>query len=459
MKKYLFFLFFLICASHAGYADTLSFSTYYPAPHGAYSKLRLVPQAPLAGACQTGEMYVDSNNNLFFCQVDKSWGYPSGVWRQSVDTKGFPIVHLSDNDSDLFVGIGDQEPDGILEISASGTSNDLLVLSKDDNSNGNLMIVKSSGNIGIGKTNPTSILDVRGNVNISNGLNVGQGITVGNTNNPVPGTIRWNGTAFQGFDGTDWLSFSGSTSSGGGGSQIFLTSGNFTVPSGINVVFVTSIGGGGGGGGGGSGGFENGGGGGGAAGGQVINLAPVTVTPKTTYTITVGSGGSGGNGGVGPYNQPGSNGQAGGDTSFGTLLVACGGGGGGKAPGQNSGGPGGAKSTCNGSGVSGEWGIAGGQANNLNSGKGGKGGNANNATGGSGGSAGSSPPECASANNTYYYGKGGNGGDGSGPFGAGGGGGGGGGGKNNVTYQYAVFCHGAGGNGGVGNPGMLMVSW
>ena len=42
-------------------------------------------------------------------------------------------------------------------------------------------------------------------------LNVGAGIVLTTSNNATekPGTIRWDGTKFQGFDGTNWVTFYG----------------------------------------------------------------------------------------------------------------------------------------------------------------------------------------------------------------------------------------------------------
>lgn len=106
------------------------------------------------------------------------------------------------------------------------------------------------------------------------------------------------------------------------GSQVFTTSGTFTIPANVTSVKVTVIGGGGGGGaangdpgcGGASGG---GGGGGGVAIRQVTGL-----TPGNTVTVTVGGGGTGGTTGVG---------GSGSTSSFGAHASATAGGGGGSA--------------------------------------------------------------------------------------------------------------------------------
>jgi hypothetical protein len=129
--------------------------------------------------------------------------------------------------------------------------------------------------------------------------------------------------------------------------QRFTASGTFTVPEGIDRVFVETIGGGGGGGA--SGNASGGGtagniGAGGGAGGYGARLV-TGLTPGSSVTVTVGAGGTA---------SAAASGGAGGSSSFGAFVSATGGGGGGF--GENtlaSGGPGG-------NGASGDLNIQGG---------------------------------------------------------------------------------------------------
>jgi len=72
--------------------------------------------------------------------------------------------------SGLRVGISDITPDAALEVALSG-SDDALMVSSAAANNGNLLIVKNSGNVGIGTTTPGYRLDVQGGqINTSGGL-------------------------------------------------------------------------------------------------------------------------------------------------------------------------------------------------------------------------------------------------------------------------------------------------
>ncbi len=59
------------------------------------------------------------------------------------------------------------------------------------------MRLDSSGNLGIGTTNPGTKLDVNG------------GITIGSTSVTYPGVMRWSGTAFEGYNGSVWVTLNG----------------------------------------------------------------------------------------------------------------------------------------------------------------------------------------------------------------------------------------------------------
>lgn len=98
----------------------------------------------------------------------------------------------------------------------------------------------------------------------------------------------------------------------------FTSTGTFTAPSNCYSVEVLLVGGGGGGGSARAVGADvrNSGGGGG---GGTVRKAFLPVTPGTSYTVTIGAAGAGGAG-------SGAAGSVGGDSSFGSLLTALGGG-------------------------------------------------------------------------------------------------------------------------------------
>lgn len=160
---------------------------------------------------------------------------------------------------------------------------------------------------------------------------------------------------------------------GGGGiegafknSQTFTSSGTFTVPEGVDKVYVILVSAGAGGGGGGKGASYGGDGGGGGA--SAFSLATVVgTTPGGLVSVTIGAGGAGGAGG-GSAN--GYNGGSGGVTTFGTVMVigstsgGSGGGSGAYAYGGSGGGGGSIGSIGGNGGVgsSGGSGTAGGSA-------------------------------------------------------------------------------------------------
>ena len=237
---------------------------------------------------------------------------------------------------------------------------------------------------------------------------------------------------------------------GGGGklkSQAFTSDGTWTLPTGVTLCWVTAVGGGGGG----EAGITSTRGGGAGGGGAYYYRFPVTVSANVSVTIgtagTAGTGSSGANGGTG------------GNTTFGALLTAHGGLGGGIS-GSGYGGTGG-----------GDVGFGANQATAGSAGNSptirgsfyipGAGGGAGTTTSPTSGGAGAYQVRYAGgAGGASTYGGGG----GAGAMGAGGTGG-----TSGVAGTAGATNGGAGGgggwggatytNGGAGGTGWLLVEW
>ena len=335
----------------------------------------------------------------------------------------------------------------------------------------------SSGNLGIGTTNPTSKLYVQGDAYVSGVTTVGfltatnayVGVaTVGfitATNVYVSGVSTFVGNSYFsnsiGIGTTNpasSLSVNGSTVIGTqilnmtGLSSTFTTAGSntFTVPTGVTKISAVLIGGGGAGGGGGGSGGGQGGGGGGL---RYINDFPVSA--GQVFSVIVGAGGAGGVG----------NGGNGGDSQIVGIATAFGGKGGSTWTigdpiglggtgtiniGGATGGVGGKSTLTYGAGGGGTAGYVG------NGGSGGGDGDDNGAAGSGGGAGGGSRGDI----NSSTFGA--NGGGGTGILGQGssgvstsnGGGNAGSGGSNGVTASTingaAGGLYGGGGGGGDG---------
>jgi hypothetical protein len=141
-----------------------------------------------------------------------------------------------------------------------------------------------------------------------------------NTQGP-PGPVAVSADEANGATlGSDGLIFVAASSGGGGASaQRFDVSGDFTVPEGVGMVYLTMSGAGGGGASGNSLGSNNAHGGGGGNGGQLVVRYPVPVTPLGVIGVVVGVGGLGGIAVADSANHiPGGNG---GDSSFWTAAA------------------------------------------------------------------------------------------------------------------------------------------
>jgi len=209
-----------------------------------------------------------------------------------------------------------------------------------------------------------------------------------------------------------------------GTSQMFLSTGTFTAPTGVTKVMVTVCGGGGGGG----GTTNNNRSGGGGAGAHVERVG-VDVVAGNNYTVTVGAGGAGGVGAA--------DGVDGGVSSFAGASYTISVNGGGKGLYMSSGGAGGAATGS--ATINGSTGTGGGPNSLSTAGGSGATGGGGAGTGGGGGG--------------NKFGKGGNGGVGlptgeNGSPGVGFGAGGGGAGSNTADF-----------NGGAGTSGFVLVEY
>mgnify|MGYP001558628117 FL=1 len=183
--RFPFLILFFIGTTQWLYAETITLTTYYPAPFGAYTRMRIVPGPTQIGSCQHGTIYLDqADQTLKYCQDDSSWGLLPGVWKQAGSS-----AFLTDPNSALKVGIGTETPtstlhirkldeDPGLQVTKTGGS-DYSVVSQQSatvmgttsntdldirTSNTSRIVIASDGSVGIGTATPTNPLEVNGNV-------------------------------------------------------------------------------------------------------------------------------------------------------------------------------------------------------------------------------------------------------------------------------------------------------
>lgn len=147
MKVILAILLALPLLALAGLAEaagnnSISLTTYYPAPLGAYDHLRLVPRAtaptPPGTPCENGTMYSQTpDGNLQYC-LDGVWSTFPGPWVKVIDGgrdfNNNPVDNYYLNGSytathKAFVGIGTNDPQNVLHLALSdpGTPEMLLI--------------------------------------------------------------------------------------------------------------------------------------------------------------------------------------------------------------------------------------------------------------------------------------------------------------------------------------------
>ncbi|MCK5259442.1 MAG: hypothetical protein KAJ70_00125 [Candidatus Omnitrophica bacterium] len=117
MKKLILTLPFLLIFCLPVHSETLTLSTYYPAPFGSYDRLRLVPRnvAPPCDVSLEGSLYYsDITDTINICQNDGTWGFLQGIWTQDA----LDNVYLTDTatNPNLAVGIGITAPGALLHV-------------------------------------------------------------------------------------------------------------------------------------------------------------------------------------------------------------------------------------------------------------------------------------------------------------------------------------------------------
>ena len=188
-------------------ADTLSLTTYYPAPFGSYSVLRLSPNSDASmGACdasKTGQIYLSSDNgDLKFCN-GTAWGATS-PWTLNTDSK-YVYQYQSTTDTAYKIGIGIAAPTARLHVKGidDASYGQLLVESSESDAKIHLRNVSgatTSGNASIAMSNTAGSEGLRFMINNADKMildengNIGMGVL-------APLTILHVKGADNGFDG------------------------------------------------------------------------------------------------------------------------------------------------------------------------------------------------------------------------------------------------------------------
>lgn len=282
-------------------------------------------------------------------------GYGTGVFGQSSSGSGIGVKGVAAYSSTGYTSYGGRfeansgDGYGLYAINNATSGNSTAFYTTSSATNGYALYSAAgknyfAGNVGVGTTTPAEKLEVSG------------ALKLGTTSNTNAGTIRWDGTNFQGYTGSAWTNFvPNPPASGACDTTIsFTTAGNYsyTVPASFGTITIRLWGGGGPGGNANTSSVNNAGG---ASSISSLGLNAGGGMPGGTGSTSVGNSTAFGAGGIatgGSTNINGTNGDAA-DTSYsGAGGASPNGGTGGAKVSSNSGGTGGATPGGGGSGGS-----------------------------------------------------------------------------------------------------------
>lgn len=132
---------FIIQNPSQAQTQTLELTTYYPAPFGAYDRIKLVPRpagAELTDPCDSGTLYVSDDGNLNYCEPSAAgsptgtFGPAAGEWERAVNNNDIYPIDTATN-PDIKIGIGTITPTQQLHIVSDNSVAGILVEAENDN--------------------------------------------------------------------------------------------------------------------------------------------------------------------------------------------------------------------------------------------------------------------------------------------------------------------------------------